>query len=81
MPNDKTPPDPPADVELPDLRIVSVIHDPDDEVDGGVVRIEASDDLGDYEVLGLLAAGMFRQLLYVCDVDVTADFDIDDEDR
>lgn len=80
MPDDPTP-TPPADVELPDLRIVSIIHDPDDDFDGGVVRIEANDDLGDYEVLGLLAAGMFRQLLYVCDVEVSADFDTDDDDR
>lgn len=79
MPDDPSTPDP--EVELPDLRIVSVIHDPDDDTDGGVVRIEASDDLGDYEVLGLLTAGMFRQLLFVCDVDMVADFDIDDDDR
>lgn len=78
MPDDENP-TPPADVELPDLRIVSIIHDPDDDLDGGVVRIEANDDLGDYEVLGLLVAGMFRQLLYVCDVEVGADFDIEDD--
>lgn len=78
MPDDESTP-PPADVELPDLRIVTVIHDPDDDEDGGIVRVEASDELGDYEVLGLLVAGTFRQLLFCCDADIDVDFPTDDD--
>jgi hypothetical protein len=67
------------ETEFPNLRVVSVIHDPEDVEGAGEVKLAYDDDLGDYEVLGLLVAGLFRHLLYVCDANIEADSNYDDE--
>ena len=80
MPKESSPPSPEFDeTEFPNLRVVSVIHDPDDLDNAGLVNLAYDDDLGDYEVLGLLVAGLFRHLLYVCDANIEADSNYDDE--
>ena len=80
MPKEASHPSPEFDeTEFPNLRVVSVIHDPDDLDNAGLVNLAYDDDLGDYEVLGLLVAGLFRHLLYVCDANIEADSNYDDE--
>ncbi len=65
----------PADnVDLPDIRVVSVVHDADkDRL--GVIHDE---DLDPHHALGLLVHGVFLQLQNV----ETFDYDlVDDDDR
>lgn len=56
MPDQEPTPEP--EPALPDLRIVSVIHDADNDRLG----LLYDDDLDPFHALGLLMAGMFRQL-------------------
>lgn len=57
---------------LPDLRVVSVIHDND--LDG--LKVSYDDDLiGGFEALGILIAGAFKHLCYIADVNVDLDVD------
>ncbi|MEY4371421.1 MAG: hypothetical protein RL219_190 [Actinomycetota bacterium] len=63
---------------LPDLRVVSIIHDADND------RLGVSyddDDLDPYHALGLLIAGAFRQLVDLADTpDLEDVLDDGDED-
>ena len=57
---------------LPDLRVVSVIHDND--LDG--LKISYDDDtIGGFEALGILIAGAFKHLAYLSDVNIDLDVD------
>lgn len=57
---------------LPDLRVVSVIHDND--LDG--LKVSYDDDLiGGFEALGILMAGAFKHLAYLSDVNIDMDVD------
>ena len=57
---------------LPDLRVVSVIHDND--LDG--LKVSYDDDLiGGFEALGILIAGAFKHLAYLSDVNIDLDVD------
>ncbi len=57
---------------LPDLRVVSVIHDND--LDG--LKISYDDDtIGGFEALGILIAGAFKHLAYLADVNIDLDVD------
>ena len=58
MPDQEPTPEPVPEADLPDLRIVSVIHDADNDRLG----LFYDDDLDPFHALGLLMAGMFRQL-------------------
>ena len=57
---------------LPDLRVVSVIHDND--LDG--LKVSYDDDaIGGFEALGILIAGAFKHLAYLSDVNIDLDVD------
>ena len=57
---------------LPDLRVVSVIHDND--LDG--LKVSCDDDtIGGFEALGILIAGAFKHLAYLSDVNIDLDVD------
>jgi len=58
LPDQEPTPEPVPEADLPDLRIVSVIHDADNDRLG----LFYDDDLDPFHALGLLMAGMFRQL-------------------
>jgi len=58
MANEESTPEP-----LPDLRVVSIIHDADSDRLG----LSYDDDLDPFHALGLLVAGMFRQLVECSD--------------
>ena len=49
----------PVPEQLPDIRVVSIIHDADSDCLG----ISYDEDLDPFHALGLLMAGMFRQLV------------------
>lgn len=62
---------------LPDLRVVSIVHDAESD------RFEVSydDDLDPFHALGLLIAGMFRQLVECTEaLDLEDAFDDEDGD-
>lgn len=70
---DKEPIGEPERELLPDLRIVSIIHD----ADADRFAVSYDDDLDPFHALGLLIAGMFRQLVECTE---TLDDVFDDED-
>lgn len=63
--------------QVPDFRVVSVIHDNDD--DDLKVSYDA-DEVGPFEALGLLMAGMVRQLYYAMDMENFAEAYRDEDD-
>ena len=63
--------------QVPDFRVVSVIHDNDD--DELKVSYDA-DEVGPFEALGLLMAGMVRQLYYALDMENLAEAYRDEDD-
>ena len=64
-----TEPETPPALDVPDLRVVSIVHDADNDRFG----ITYDEDLDPYHALGLLIAGAFRQLL-----DLTELVDLED---
>lgn len=75
MPDETPPPTP-----LPDLRVVSVVHDADNDRLG----VTYDEDLDPFHALGLLLAGWFRQLQECADSldleDLEDSFDEPDDD-
>ena len=67
----------PTPESLPDLRVVSIIHDADNDRLG----ISYDEDLDPFHALGLLMAGAFRQLVDCSDaLDLEDAFDDGDDD-
>lgn len=67
----------PTPEPLPDLRVVSIIHDADNDRLG----ISYDEDLDPFHALGLLMAGTFRQLVDCSDaLDLEDAFDDGDDD-
>jgi|GEM_PF-1781087 len=67
----------PTQEALPDLRVVSIIHDADADRFG----VSYDEDLDPFHALGLLMAGMFRQLIECTEaLDLEDAFDDDDGD-
>ena len=67
-----------GEIIMPDIRVVSVIHDNDND---SLQISYDSDEVGGLEALGILVAGAFKHLVQVSDVDVNIDDgeeDIDD---
>ena len=50
--------EPIEDTELPDLRVVVITFDQDEDQ----LRIDQGDDIGDFEALGFLCVAVARQL-------------------
>lgn len=64
-------------IEMPDLRVVSIIHDADNDQFGLIY----DEDLDPFHALGLLMVGMFRQLQDCTDsMDLEEIFDDPDDD-
>lgn len=63
--------------QVPDFRVVSVVYDNDD--DDLKVSYDA-DEVGPFEALGLLMAGMVRQLYYALDMENLAEAYRDEDD-
>jgi hypothetical protein len=69
--------EPAGEQALPDLRVVSVIHDADNDRLG----LAYDDDLDPFHALGLLMAGWFRQLQDCADaLDLEDAFDEPEDD-
>lgn len=68
MPDDDTAP------TLPDIRTVSVVHD----ADADRLSVVHPDDLDPFHALGLLAVGLFTQLIDLADIPGLDD-DLDDD--
>ena len=65
------------ETQVPDFRVVSVIHDNDDDE----LRVSYdTDEVGPFEALGLLLAGMVRQLYYAMDMENFAEAYRDEDD-
>ena len=65
------------EMELPDIRVVSVILDNDTNS----LRVTYDDDtVGGLEALGILVAGTFRHLIQMAEADINLDDNEEDED-
>ena len=65
------------EMELPDIRVVSVILDNDTNS----LRVTYDDDtVGGLEALGILVAGTFRHLIQMAEADINLDDNEEDEE-